>query len=52
MRSYYTRRSVLGEPSPKRPSARVADADSYEVHQEVETQVKVWHETLDWLATR
>jgi len=52
MRSYYTRRSVLGESAPRRPSARVIDADEYEVHQEVETQAKVWNETLDWLATR
>lgn len=52
MRSYYTRRSVLGEPSPRRPAARVADADEHEVRQESDAQAKVWHKTLDWLATR
>ncbi|GAB5895899.1 DUF4065 domain-containing protein [Mycolicibacterium mageritense] len=52
IRSYYTRRSVLGEPSPKRPLVRIVDADDYEVQQEAGMQSKVWHDTLEWLATR
>jgi len=47
-----TRRAVMGEPAPERPAVQVTDADDYEVGAEAATQAKVWHETLEWLATR
>jgi len=52
IRSYYTRRSVLGEAAPHRPLARIVEADSDEVRDETQTQAKVWNETLEWLASR
>jgi len=53
MRTYYTRRCVMGEPSPRRPSStQTVTADSYEVADEVQAQSKVWNETLEWLASR
>ena len=52
MRSYYTRRSVMGESSPQRPSMHVVDANDQEVAQEASVQENVWSETLEWLATR
>jgi uncharacterized phage-associated protein len=52
MRSYYTRRSVLGEPAPRRPRTKVVDAHADEVRDETKAQTEIWSETLDWLAAR
>jgi uncharacterized phage-associated protein len=52
MRSYYTRRSVLGEPGPRRPRSEIVEAHPDEVRDETKAQTEAWRETLDWLATR
>ncbi|AMU25500.1 Protein of uncharacterised function%2C possible prophage protein [Mycobacteroides abscessus] len=52
MRAFYTRRSVLGDPVPRRPRTQAVEAHDDDVTVEAQAQAKEWSETLEWLATR
>lgn len=52
IRSFYTRRAVLGEAAPSKPVTMTSEVTAEEVRDETKLQTEIWSETLDWLATR